>query len=329
MKRRVVIIAVLGLLAAGYLVWHAGYAAVFSAVLRIGFSGFLLVCFYAVALFALLGTAWRLLVAGSVAKGWRSFVWARLVRDSAAETLPFSQIGGFVIGARAAILDGVPANIAASSMVADITTEFVAQLIYACIGIFILGIRLRRTEGVPSAGWLAIGIFLAALIAACFVLVQYYGGERIRSFVTRFVPTALDHTDAMTSSLQSIYRAPARITASVVLHLFCWIASGAGTWIAFRLMGAQVSLTAVIAVDSLVYAVRSIGFAVPNALGVQEAAYAAFAPLLGIGPEIGLAISLIKRGRDIAIGIPVLLFWQALEGHRAVAAARSQSQEVA
>ncbi|MDE2476901.1 MAG: HpnL family protein, partial [Alphaproteobacteria bacterium] len=90
------IIAVLGLLAAGYLVWHAGYAAVFAAALRIGFSGFLLVCFYAVAVFALLGTAWRLLVAGSVAKGWRSFVWARLVRDSAAETLPFSQIGGFV-----------------------------------------------------------------------------------------------------------------------------------------------------------------------------------------------------------------------------------------
>lgn len=329
MKRRVVIIAALGLFAAGYLVWHVGYAAVFSAVLHIGFSGFILVCLYAVAVFATLGTAWWVLVAGSGTKGWRSFVWARLVRDSAAETLPFSQIGGFVIGARAAILDGIPATMATASMIADITTELVAQVVYACIGIALLGIQLRRSQGVPSAGWLAMGIVFAALIATGFFLVQYYGGERIRSVVTRFVPRALDHTDALTSSLQSIYRAPARITASVVLHLFCWIASGAGTWVAFRLVGAQVSLTAVIAVDSLVYAVRSIGFAVPNALGVQEAAYAAFAPLLGIGPEIGLAISLIKRGRDIAIGIPVLLFWQALEGHRAVAAARTESQEVA
>lgn len=329
MKRRVVIIAVLGLLAAGYLVWHVGYAAVFSSVLHVGLSGFLLVCLYAVAVFALLGTAWWVLVPGSGAKGSRSFVWARLVRDSAAETLPFSQIGGFVIGARAAVLDGVPANIAAASMIADITTEFVAQLIYACIGIFFLGVRLRRTEGVPSAGWLVIGIFLAGIAAAGFFLVQCYGGDRIRSFVTRFAPKALDHTDAVTSSLQSIYRAHGRITASVVLHLTAWIASGAGTWIAFRLMGAHVGLIAVIAVDSLVYAVRSIGFAVPNALGVQEAAYAVFAPLLGVGSEIGLAISLIKRGRDIAIGIPVLLFWQALEGHRAAAATRAEGQETA
>ncbi len=329
MKRRVVVIAGLGLLAAGYLVWHAGYAAVFSAVLRIGLPGFFLVCLYAFAVFATLGTAWWVLVAGSGARGWRSFVWARLVRDSAAETLPFSQIGGFVIGARAAVLDGIPATIAAASMLADITTELIAQLVYASIGIAFLGIELRRSAGVPSAGWLVMGIVLAALIAVGFFLVQFYGGERVRRFVTRFVPRALDHTDAVTSALQSIYRAHGRIAASLVLHLLSWIASGAGTWIAFRLIGTQVSLPAVIAIDSLVYAIRSIGFAVPNALGVQEAAYAVFAPLLGVGPEIGLAISLIKRGRDIAIGIPVLLVWQALEGHRAVAAARNENQETA
>ncbi|HEX5279431.1 MAG TPA: lysylphosphatidylglycerol synthase domain-containing protein, partial [Micropepsaceae bacterium] len=299
--------------------------AVFSAVLRIGLSGFLVVCLYALAVFALLGTAWWVLVAGSGPKGWRSFIWARVVRDSAAETLPFSQIGGFVIGARAAVLDGIPVNTSAASMVADVTTELLAQVIYACIGVSFLAIQLRRSEAVPSTGWLAIGILAAAIIATCFFLVQYFGGARIRSLVTRFLPQALSHTDAVTSSLEVIYRAHGRIAASLVLHLLSWIASGAGTWIAFRLMGAQVSLTGVIAVDSLVYAVRSIGFAVPNALGVQEAAYAVFAPLLGIGPEIGLAISLIKRGRDIAIGIPVLLFWQVLEGHRAVAAARSES----
>ena len=328
MKRSVAIIAVLGLLAAGYLVWHVGYAAVFSTVLRIGFSGFLLVCIYDFAVIAILGTAWWVLVVGAGGRGWRSFAWARLVRDSAAETLPFSQIGGFIIGARAAVLGGVPATIATASMIADITTELVAQLIYASIGITFLAMQFRRTDGVPSAGVLAIGISLAALIAAGFFLVQYYGGERIRSLVMRFVPKALDHTDAVTSSLQSIYRAPGRVAASLMLHLLSWIASGAGTWIAFRLMGAHLSLTSVIAVDSLVYAIRSIGFAVPNSLGVQEAAYAVFAPLLGVGPEIGLAISLIKRGRDIAIGIPVLLSWQAFESHRAVAAARTGSQGI-
>lgn len=325
MKPRVAITGILGLLAAGYLVGHTGYAAVLSAVLRIGPTGFLLVLLYGALLFALLGTAWWVLVAGSVAHGWRSFVWARLVRDSAAETLPFSQIGGFVIGVRAAILDGVPSRVAAASMIADVTTEFAAQLFYACIGIAFVGTELRRAIGMPSANWLTLGILLAGIAAACFILLQYYGGRPIQSFVTRVVPKAAGYTDTTITSIQSIYCAPGRVAASLMLHLVCWIASGAGTWIAFRLIGARISLTAVIAIDSLVYAIRSIGFAVPNALGVQEAAYAGFAPFLGVGPEIGLAISLIKRGRDIAIGIPVLLLWQGLEGHRAVAAARSES----
>jgi hypothetical protein len=38
---------------------------------------------------------------------------------------------------------------------------------------------------------------------------------------------------------------------------------------------------------------------VPNALGVQEAAFAVLASLFGVGPELGIAASLLKRARDI------------------------------
>jgi hypothetical protein len=30
-------------------------------------------------------------------------------------------------------------------------------------------------------------------------------------------------------------------------------------------------------------------------------------------PEIGLAVSLLKRGREIAFGVPGLIAWQAIE----------------
>jgi hypothetical protein len=42
------------------------------------------------------------------------------------------------------------------------------------------------------------------------------------------------------------------------------------------------------------------------------------APVFGFTPEIGLAVSLIRRGRDLVVAIPVLLLWQFLEGRRAV-----------
>jgi len=33
-------------------------------------------------------------------------------------------------------------------------------------------------------------------------------------------------------------------------------------------------------------------------------------------PDVALALSLLKRGRDLLIGIPALLFWQFIEGRR-------------
>ena len=47
-----------------------------------------------------------------------------------------------------------------------------------------------------------------------------------------------------------------------------------------------------------------------DAIGAQEVGYAALAPLVGLPPEIGLALSLLKRARDLAIGVPALLVWQ-------------------
>jgi hypothetical protein len=61
-------------------------------------------------------------------------------------------------------------------------------------------------------------------------------------------------------------------------------------------------------------AVRAVAFVSPGALGVQEGAYVLAAPLLGIAPSPALLLSLLKRGKDIAIGVPALLIWQAGEG---------------
>jgi glycosyltransferase 2 family protein len=83
-------------------------------------------------------------------------------------------------------------------------------------------------------------------------------------------------------------------------------------------MGTRIDLPAVIAIESIVYAIRSVAVIIPNALGVQEGAYILLAPLFGLGTDSALAISVLKRARDIAIGVPVLLLWQAAEGRRAL-----------
>jgi hypothetical protein len=47
--------------------------------------------------------------------------------------------------------------------------------------------------------------------------------------------------------------------------------------------------------------------------------------LFGIAPEVALGASLIRRARDIAIGIPILLIWQIFEVRRLRAGAPSGS----
>jgi hypothetical protein len=80
----------------------------------------------------------------------------------------------------------------------------------------------------------------------------------------------------------------------------------------------SIRLTSVLAIESLVSAVRSAAFVAPMGIGVQEATYALLGPLFGLGPELSLAVSLLKRARDLAIGVPALLTWQGLEGARLV-----------
>ena len=50
-----------------------------------------------------------------------------------------------------------------------------------------------------------------------------------------------------------------------------------------------------------------------SAAWFQEAGYAGLGAIFGVAPELSLAVSLVRRGRDLAVGVPVLLIWQFFE----------------
>jgi len=159
---------------------------------------------------------------------------------------------------------------------------------------------------------------LAVIAAAALLTLQRYSRQITAKITGRLFPAAVSAGAAITAALGAIYRSPKRIGMSSALHAGGWIASAIGTWIAFRLIGVEVGIIPVLAIESLIGAVRNAAVLVPNGLGVQEGAYLVLAPLFGIGPELALAISLLKRARDIAIGVPVLIIWQTMEGRRAL-----------
>ena len=319
MKLRLAILAAVGVALALYLVRYVGWHAVLHAAAAIGWAGFAIFCLCALALFVLLGAAWQVLLPGSDAPRLWLLVRARLVRDAAAEVLPLAQLGGIALGVRAAILQGLAAPLAAASMIVDVTTEMLAQIVYAAGGMLILVMRLPRSAHLASLlRGCGLGLVLALLGAALFVALQRRSARITARLAGRILRGADETLAGLSTALETIYRSPARVALSGALHLLAWIGNGAAVWLGFRLIGSRLDVAAVIAIESIVYAIRSAAVFVPNALGVQEGAYILLAPLFGVGTDTALAISVLKRARDIAIGVPVLLLWQAAEGRRAL-----------
>jgi putative membrane protein len=317
-KLRILVIAALGAALALYLIAFVGIGAVFLAAVAVGWVGFAILCIYTLVLSLILGMAWRALLADSGHSLW-VLVWARMVRDAATEVLPFSQLGGIVFGARAAIINGVATAVAFASTAVDVTAELMAQIVFVVIGLGILSVSAPRTSLAGSlSSALQVGLAVAALACGVFLSLQRHSLWLTGKLATRVLRRAGAASAAVAASLNDIHRSPARIGLSGALHLAGWVASAVGTWLAFRLIGVRVGLLPVLAIESLISAARSIAVIVPNALGVQEAAYALLTPLFGVAAEFGLAISLLKRARDIALGVPILLIWHAAEGRRAL-----------
>jgi glycosyltransferase 2 family protein len=304
-------------LATALIAWF-GFRQILRALLSVGFSGFATVCAWQLVLFAVLGLCWFVLLPAS--PRWRLWVavWARMVRDAAGGLLPFSLVGGFVLGARAMTLHEVSWPVATASTVVDLTTEFVAQIGFVLIGMLIL---TARSPGSDVALPVGLGLVAALFAGVGFLWMQRGGASPLMRLVVRlggrvlgsWADTAEDHVASVQQSVNAIYAEPWRVAAGTALHLLGWLGTGFASWIAFRLLGAHIDYIGALGIEALLHATLATAILVPGYAGVQEAAYAGVGALFGQPPEMSLAVSLLRRARDVALGVPILVVWQVVE----------------
>ncbi|HZU89014.1 MAG TPA: lysylphosphatidylglycerol synthase domain-containing protein [Stellaceae bacterium] len=303
-----------GLAVTAGLVAHFGAGGVARSLLAVGWLGFIAICLIHLALIAAMGIAWRALLPGT--RCWIP-MWGRLVRDAVAEVLPLSQVGGYVAGARAVVFAGLTGTAAAASTIADVTLEFVAQLAYTALALALLiYFRPDAALALPAA----IGLAIAVVAAALFLVMQRHSLDLLGRFARAIGRGWADRVASGAATLHAafagIYARKVGLLASFALHLACWVASTAEIWLALRIAGNPLSFAAVLAIEGLLYALRTAAFAIPNAVGVQEAGYVLLGATFGLTPEMALALSLLKRARDFTIGLPVLAVWQLVESNR-------------
>jgi putative membrane protein len=269
-----------------------------------------------------LGLCWRMLLRSRMRGSYWLCVWGRMVRDATGEFLPFSQVGGYVLGARVITLGGVNVSDAAASTLADITTEFLAQLVFVGIGLSILA---RKA---PSSGLLvpvAVGLCVAVVMGVGLVLVQHGSGAKVfRGITTRIAGQAAAgaalNIDKLQASLSVMYAERARLAWASFDHLVCWFGTATASFVGFHALGVPLPFVDAICIEAMLHAIMALAFFIPGRVGIQEAAYTLLGGIFGIPPDIALSLSLLRRARDFVIAVPVLLVWQGVEAKRLKAA---------
>jgi putative membrane protein len=299
----------LGLVA--WLVASVGVPAVAGALHAVGMAGLLVVI--GVHLIALLtaGTAWWLL---RRTRRLGVFIWGRLVRDAGSEVLSLSQVGGLMLAVRVLVRDGVSTVHATAVTLVDATMEFIAQIAYELLGLILTAwLMPHRLAGLSFT----VPLVLVAGIGGAWIAFRRGPPPVVRRIAARLAQRRLgmvfDRIAAVRLRILAFRRVKPLLALSLLVHLTAWIVSGLEAWLALRFMGVSLGFAAVLAIESLVYGARSLGFMVPNAVGVQEGAYVVLGTALGLSPEFALGLSLLKRGRDLALGIPVVLAWHLIE----------------
>lgn len=313
-----------GLALAAWLLVSFGVGDILALLARAGWGIGAVVLFHLVQiLFSAL--AWRAIAGPTVPQpSLGEYMVLRWIREGVNNLLPVAQIGGEVVAARLLRRRGVPLAQAVAGSVGDLTMEMLTQIAFTLLGLGLL-ILLVGESGV--SGYVLGGLGLAAVGAAGFVAAQWFGlagwiERGIMKLSGSFGWAPLGEIVGLDAAIRGIYRHPGRAGRACFHHSVSWLLGGVEVCLALHLLGTDVGLSAGglaegVVIEALGQALKATGFAVPGALGVAEGGYVVVCHLFGLSPEVAIALGLIKRLREVGLGVPALLAWQWQEARPA------------
>ena len=295
------------------LAWHGVGSVV--ATLAIAGWGLAVVTLFHLLPLALDAAAIAVLFDRPIAQGAaRNVLLARWAGESVNSLLPAGQIGGPVLMARHLAQQGLSMPEAASAVTVSTTLQALAQIVFALLGIGLFA--LVSTDGSLTALRvpLILGTLLLSMIVIAFYRAQRRGmfgnGMRLLSkwFGGKRATLHASQADAIDGAVRGLYDAHGKLFATFALSLVGWVVGTGEVWLALQFLGHPVGWVDALLLESIGQAIRGAAFAIPGSLGVQEGGYLLLAPLVGLPPETALALSLAKRAREIALGLPGIVY---------------------
>src|SRR5438105_1262118 len=255
-------------------------------------------------------TAWWVLFPKFDRVPLRKLFWMRWIGESISTLIPSAAVGGDIVRARLAAINGVPLPIAAGTVLVDITLGIFTQAGFTLLGLVLLVDVTGKTSFV---GPTLVGTLVALFAFAGFYFVQRRGIFRfLARIVSRLAGSSdwqslVQGGDSLDQAIHSLYARRRGVLACCAWTITSLIVGSGEIWLALWVLDLPASFVNALILQSMVLTIRSAAFAVPAGLGVQEGGYLVVGNLLGIPGEGAFALSLVARAREIGLGIPALI----------------------
>jgi len=313
-QRRSVLLAVnfaLGVAGLVWVCWHFGANAL--DLLARSWSPPLLAAFVATVLAAIVVSAlrWRIVLHGvDLAPSLARLCAFRAASQTVSSVMPGGRIGGEPLRAWYAIRTGVPAWAAITTVAVDRTLEMASNLGFVVFFALVLLARdvpgIERTVAGALVGALSLGIAIALGVR------RLRTGGLFAPFVRRLGltrPGLADYTAVVERAEDGVRRLLGR-PAILGIALGVGIVADLLTLVQYKCLLAAFDLpsTPVAVVAAIFASGAARTLPVPGAVGAVEAAEIGLFGMLGHPPEVGLAVGLATRLRDVAWAAPGIAF---------------------
>jgi len=249
----------------------------------------------------------------------RKIYWMRWIGESVSTLVPSAAVGGDIVRARLAAINGSSLATAAGTVLVDLTLGVFTQAAFTLLGLALL---VRATGQKNFVGPTIIGTIVGVAAVGGFYFVQRRGMFR---FLARMIAklanspewqSLVQTGETLDQTIRALYARRRAVIACCGLTILSLILNSGEIWIALRALNLNATIQNAIILQSMVLTIRNVGFTVPSGLGVQEGGYVLVGKLLNILLGPATALSLIARARELAVGIPGLIVWQLIEGRR-------------
>jgi putative membrane protein len=247
---------------------------------------------------------------------WQAF-YAQWMGRAVNTLLPVASIGGEVVKARVVTLWGTDARHASASTIVDKTIQVITLIFWGVLGVVLLSMMALDNELVVAG---AVGLALLGAGVAGFLVVQKAG---IFSIVVKsahkitnakFLNDLIDTADQIDDIVLQVYRERRPLIAATAWRFGALVLQTGEVWLAAWLLGFPIGVLEALMLKSLSSTLSDAAFVVPNSYGVQEVTFVVLGGLIGMAPDVAIAVSLAIRIRELLIDVPGLIFWQHAEG---------------